>query len=86
MWDNVVQDWLQHLDIFSLELIAISNRHNHKTIKDFLTDSRLADDGDDNAGIPGVRLRAYINFLIGPMKLEKDGLIASVVYNYLYFI
>ncbi len=44
MWDNVVQDWLRHLDTFNLELTAISNRHNHEKIEDFLDDSRLWDE------------------------------------------
>jgi hypothetical protein len=57
MWDNGMQDWLRLPDIFNLELTAISNRHNHQKIKDFLYDGRLADDCDDNAGIPGIRLR-----------------------------
>ena len=73
MWDNVVQDWLRHPDIFNLELTAIPNRHNHEIIKNFLDDSRLPDDGDDNAGIPGIRLRIDLCKPSGAPRAHKGG-------------
>ena len=73
MWDSVVQDWLRHPDIFNLELTAIPRRHNHQKIKDFLADSRLADEGDDNAGIPGVRLRIDLCKPSGAPRAHKGG-------------
>ena len=73
MWDSVVQDWLRHPDVFNLELTAISKRHNDQKIKDFLDDSRLADDGDDNAGIPGIRLRIDLCKPSGAPRAHKGG-------------
>ena len=39
----------------------------------FLADSRLADDGEDNAGIPGVRLRVVLYKPSGAPRAHKGG-------------
>jgi hypothetical protein len=42
---TAVEAWLGHEDVTNLELTAISFWHNNETIRQFLAESTLADDG-----------------------------------------
>ena len=72
--ESAVLAWLQHPDIFNLELTAIAARHDHEKIKTFLAESVLADHAA-GAAAHGLRLRVgpaqKFDFRLGAENFRK---------------
>ncbi len=71
----MVKAWLLHEDITNLKLTAISDWHNNETIKTFLAESTLADEGDlqGDGNRQGLRLRIDLCRASGGPKSCRGG-------------